>query len=337
MKLISLFVFALGFSSLAHAAGFEKAVLWSGKEGGTANSGMSRITSSESLYFNPAGLAGGEGGDFTLNASPTSLAFEAPIASSTTREKTDKNFTTVGGAFAKYKVNERFGFGVGAYLAAGSKAIYENVTLTPDASNVTLTPTIRTELKVIEYSVGAAYELVPGLRFGAAWRISQVTGGFSTIKKTVGNTAYSFLDIADAKQTRYQGYRLGLQYEAPEHAWGVGAAYRNAVDFLAEGAGTGSVTVIPTNTTTASTVGATKLGTSLPAAFSVGGNYLFSEHYRFLAAVDMVKYSRNQQLTIQGTSNGTTIPNLPLNWKDMYNYRIGAEYTGIDALVLRWG
>ncbi|MGE3260689.1 MAG: OmpP1/FadL family transporter [Bacteriovoracia bacterium] len=340
MKIISLFVLAFGFSSLAHAAGFEKAVLWSGKEAGSGSAGMSRISSSESLYFNPAGLAGGgTGGDFTLNVSPTSIKLQGSIASAAVNEETDKNYSTIGSGFVKYKVNERLGVGVGAYVSGGSKAIYENVSLASDQPTITaFTPTIRTELAIIEYSVGAAYEIIPGLRFGAAWRIAKVDGGFSTVKKTIANTAYSFIDIADAKQTRYNGYRLGLQYENDAKTWGVGATFRNSMNFSAVGNGTGSTTVIPTTITTATTIGKTTLGTGLPWSASLGGNVLVNEDFRLLAAVDMMKYSENKQLTIVGTINGTTvIPNLPLNWKDMYNYRLGGEYLGIETVVLKAG
>jgi long-subunit fatty acid transport protein len=51
----------------------------------------------------------------------------------------------------------------------------------------------------------------------------------------------------------------------------------------------------------------------------------------------MTRYSNNQTLSVTGTLNGTALPNLPLNWKDMYVYRIGVEYTGIETIVLKAG
>lgn len=342
MKLFSFIALAMAGSTLAHAAGFEKAVLWSGKEAGYGAAGMSRITSSESLFFNPAGLAGGnEQGDFTLNVSPTDIKLSGGIASNTVKEETDKNYTTVGSAFVKYKINENFGLGVGAYVAGGSKAVYNSVSLTSDQPTITaLTPEIRTELAIVEYSIGAGYQLMPGLRFGAAWRISHVDGGFSTIKKTIANTAYSYIDLKDAKQTKYNGFRVGLQY-SPDDTWGVGATWRNTLNFNPEATGTGSTTIIPTRVTSATTVSKTSIGTSLPWALSVGGNTKIGDNFRFLAAMDWVRYSINKALMLNGTiTSGTTvasIPNLPLNWKDMYNVRLGGEFALNQNVMLKAG
>lgn len=334
--MMKLFVFLALVGTTAHGAGFEKGVLWSGREAGYAGASLSRITSAESLYFNPAGLAGGEVSDAVLNVSPTSLKLEGPIASTTKVEETDKNFSLLGGAFARYKVLPHLGIGIGAYVAGGSKAIYEDVNLNVEDSRASYTPTIKTDLKIMEYSIGAGLEVVPGLRLGAAWRIAQVDGSFSTIKK-ISNTVYSYVDVEGAKQTKYDGFRLGAQYENPEHSWGVGATFRNNFNFLAEGTASGTTTNLAANTQTIPAGSQTKLGTSLPWSASLGGNALVTDHLRLLAAVDMVKYSRNNQLTIQGTLGTTAIPNLPLNWKDMWNYRLGAEYSALHNLDLRAG
>lgn len=325
--------------STAFAAGFEKSVLWSGKEAGYAASGLSYVMGAESLFFNPAGLAAGENGNIVANLSPTSIKLEGHLASATRLEETDKNFSLLGGGLVSYKVTPQFGIGVGAYAAGGSKAVYESVDLSVDASTVTYKPTIETDLKIVEYSIGAAYELAPGFRLGLAWRIGEAKGGFSSIKKTVTNTAYSYLSIKDAKDTLYNGFRVGLQYQSEDNQWGLGAVYRSAMDFNARGTSTGTTTIIPTNSTTTTTGsgGSTTVATSLPSAISVGGNYLATDSLRLLGAVDYVDYSHNSQLTIGGAFGATAIPNLVLNWKDMWNFRVGGEYALSDATKIRMG
>ena len=331
MKLL-LALMVLG-SAQAMAAGFEKTVLWSGKEAGYAGAGMSRIDSAESLFFNPAGLAAGRS-DAVVNVSPTSLKLSGSIASLSKREETDKNLKALGGIFARYKITDRLGVGVGAYVAGGSSARYESVDLTGDSTNVSYTPEIKTELTIMEYSIGAAFEIVEGLRLGAAWRIADIKGGFSTIKKTVGNTAYSYVNISDAKATDWEAFRLGLQYQKDN--WGVGVSYRSPLYISAEGDTTGATTIIGSNTTTPSTGGKTKLSTAFPKAVSFGGNYAF-DSLRLLGAVDYVNYEKNQQLLVEGNIGTAVIPNVPMNWRNMWNYRLGGEYSLSDSLRLRAG
>jgi long-subunit fatty acid transport protein len=329
-----------------YGAGFEKSVMWSGREAGYAGAGQSRISGSQSIVFNPAGLAGSGNGDLSLNFSPTSLKMKGHLASVATEEETDHNFSPIGGATAGYKINEKLGFGVGAYVIAGNKAIYDGVDLTGDSANVTFRPRIATDFAVMEYAVGGAYEVMPGLRLGAAWRILKANGGLSTIKKVPPTTAYTYVNLVDLKDTKYNGFRLGAQYQAEDDSWGVGATFRNGVDFVAEsGTNNGNVVVIASNTVTNATISNATVGTSLPAAFSLGGNYKLSNDFRLLADVDFVKYSENNQLAINATltsallGGGTPValPNIPLKWKDMWNFRVGGEYTGMAGMALRAG
>jgi long-subunit fatty acid transport protein len=328
-----------------YGAGFEKSVMWSGREAGIAGAGQSRISGSQSIVFNPAGLAGSGKGDVSLNFSPTSLKMKGHLASTNREEETDHNFSPIGGATAAYKLNEQFGLGVGAHVVAGNKAFYDGVDLTGDSANVTFRPRIATDFAVMEYTLGGAYELSPGFRLGLAWRILKAQGGLSTLKKTLNNGAYTYVNLTDLEDTRYNGFRVGAQYQAEDDSWGVGATYRNGVNFAANSgnSNTGNVIVIPSNTVTWATVGGTSVGTSLPAAFSLGGNYKLSDDFRFLADVDFVKYSKNDQLRINGTITsallgGTvSLPNIPLNWKDMWNFRVGGEYTGMAGMALRAG
>ena len=328
-----------------YGAGFEKSVMWSGREAGYAGAGQSRVSGSQSIVFNPAGLAGSGKGDVSLNFSPTNLKMKGHLASVSKEEETDHNFSPIGGATAGYKLNERLGLGVGAYVIAGNKAIYDGVDLTGDSANVTFMPRIATDFAVMEYAIGGAYELSPGFRLGLAWRILKASGGLSTLKKTVTNTAYTYVNLTDLEDTRYNGFRVGAQYQATDDSWGVGATFRNGVNFAANSGNnnTGNVVVIGTNTVSNATVSGASVGTSLPSAFSLGGNYKLSDDFRILADVDYVKYSKNDQLKINATLTsallgGTlALPNIPLNWKDMWNFRLGGEYTGMAGMALRAG
>ncbi len=332
-------IFTIAVSALiagnAYSAGFEKSIMWSGRSVGYGGAAVSVVEGSEGIYFNPAGLAAGKQGDVSLNYSPTWITFNAPIASPSAREDSDHNYNTLGGFTASYKLNEKIGLGVGAYAAGGEHAVYDNVDLSADSPNVTFRPTIESKLRIVEYALGGAYAVTPNLRVGAAWRILHASGSLSTVKKTVNNTAYTFVNVTDAKQTKYNGFRLGVEYQEPK--WGVGAAFRNETNFSAVGQSSGAVTVIPTNTTTAAVGSETTLGLTFPMAVTAGGNYLLWDDLRLLGAIDFVQYSQDEELQFTGTLNGTALPNIPLHWSDMWNFRVGGEFTGLRSVVLRAG
>ncbi|MGZ3650481.1 MAG: OmpP1/FadL family transporter [Bdellovibrionota bacterium] len=330
---------AVLFSANAHAAGFEKAVMWSGKYAGAAGAGaVGGVAGSQSLYFNPAGLAAA--GDVSLNYSPTWINVDGSMVTSTRVDQSRPGVLPFGGGFASYG-SGHWGFGMGAYLAGGEKAIFPDLDLTPIAKPfTTYTPTLETDLMIVEYSIGGACEVMPGLKFGAAWRISKATGTLSSILENTANTAFSHLVIRDAKDTRYNGFRLGAMFEdQANRAWGVGASYRSKVTFDAAGTGSGDTIVIPApvNSVTAQTVADTRVGLTLPAAYSVGGHFAVNDSFKLLAGADYIKYSVDDQIYIIGTANGVTIPNIPLNWSDEWNWRLGVEYSGIHALTLRAG
>ncbi len=114
--------------SKAQAAGFEKAILWSGKEAGYGVASISRIGGSQSIAVNPAGLV--NGADASLNFSPTWVSLEGNLVSTNRLEESDHNFSPVGEISVNYLVFDRLGVGVGAYVAGGSNAIYDGVDFT---------------------------------------------------------------------------------------------------------------------------------------------------------------------------------------------------------------
>lgn len=330
--LISFFV----GTSESYAAGLEKSVMWSGKYAGYAGAAASVVRGSQSIYFNPAGLANPS--DVSLNFSPTWIRVRGHLASRTTEEETDQGMLPFAGAMASYGAG-RFGFGMGAFVVGGEKAIYNTVDLSGDAGSFqAYQPNLITDLEVKEYALGGAMEVMPGLKFGATWRIVKAKGSLSTIKRSTLAAAYSHLYVKDAEDTRYNGFRLGLQYEAPEKNWGAGVAFRSRTTFDAPGSATGTTIIIANQATVPQTIDApVRIGLVLPEMIQVAGHYSFAENWKVLAGVDHANYSVNDFIYVTGTSNGVTLPNIELHWKDMWNYRLALEYTGISSLALRGG
>lgn len=312
----------------AYAGGFEKNVTWSGKYVGIGGAAVSRVEGSESLYFNPAGLATkrGENGDVSLNFSPTFAKFKGSFVVGR-QEESDKSFIPVGGATASYQLMDRLSVGVGYYVSGGTSASYEGVTI-PGWS---FSPELKSELALTELAVGLGYEVLPGLRVGAAWRMLSVSGDFFFASASPGtNTLASYTKIEDISKTKYDGFKVGAQYSNPEKTWGVGVVFRNGVNFNADMRR--SVTVGSSGTVIVPAANGT-IRSSFPWQASIGGNINVSEFWHLHGEFTHTDYDHNGKIDYTGTS----AVSIPLAWKDQQNYKLGVEYTGIENLALRAG
>ncbi len=315
-KLVASSVVAAVLSSnTVFAAGFEKSILWSGKYAGQGNAAVSSATGAEALYFNPAGLAGSKGSEVTLNVSPTSSQFKGPLVTNDTVLDGKRTLSPSFGALGTYAINESISVGVGAYVGAGANAAYENVAGTGGTADL-----IKTELTSLEYSVGVGYKILPGLKFGAAWRYSSVSGNFFTLN----STGAAHIKLSDLKGNNSKGYRFGLQY-APENAnWGVGASYRSSVDFNLDGSLSATLlsngAAVPASGTT-STASA-----QLPEAVSVGGHYNLNSEMTAALEYVWTHYGKVQNIVLGGTVGGADLPDLNTSYKNQTNIRAGFSW-----------
>ena len=308
-------------SGNAFAGGFEKNVTWSGKYVGIGGAAVSRVEGSESLYFNPAGLASkrGENGDVTLNFSPTFAKFKGPFVAGR-QEESDKSFIPVGGATASYQIMDRLSVGVGYYVSGGTSATYESVNLTGVPVIGGTTPELKSELALTELAVGLGYEVLPGLRLGAAWRMLNVNGDFFFAAPG------AYTKIEDIKDTKYNGFKVGAQYQNTDKTWGVGVMFRNGVNFNADmrRSVSGGATIPATDGT---------IRSSFPWQAAIGANYSITEAWHLHGEFTHTDYDHNGKIDYTGAG----AVSIPLNWKDQQNYRLGVEYTGFENLALRAG
>ncbi|RYG53886.1 hypothetical protein EON80_32260, partial [bacterium] len=277
----------------AYAGGFEKNLSWSGKYSGIGGAAVSIVEGSESLYFNPAGLASkrGENGDVSLNFSPTFVKFKGPFVTGR-QEESDKSFVPVGGLTASYQLMDRLSVGVGYYVSGGTSASFDSVNMTGAFGGFTIAPDLKSELALTELALGLGYEVLPGLRVGAAWRVLNVGGDFFF----AGNGAYT--KIEDIKDTQLGGFKVGAQYQAPEKTWGVGITFRNGVTFDADMkrsvvAGAGGVAV-------PGTAADGKITSTFPWQASLGGNYSISDAWHVHGEFTHTDYNHNSRISYTG-------------------------------------
>ncbi len=347
-------------STVAYAAGFEKAVLWSGQYAGVGNVTAPEVEGAQALAFNPAGLAAAGARkasgalrpfELSLQFSPTWTQLKGPI-SSPTQLTSETGFLPIFAGFAAWHPTSRFGLAAGVYEAGGMSADYKNVDFSRLNPNFdTLKPEFKAYLRIIDLSVGAGYELLDGLRVGAAWRISLLDADIysaTPVPAPAGAPAGTppvalvSAQLKDLTDTRFSGFRLGAQY-APHDGWfAVGVDWRTPVAFTAKGSASGSIES-GTAAGPASPVpgGSASISSELPSQIAAGLMVRPLEALRLLAEYDYTNYGIDRRLTIAGalqTPQGPVpIPDIVLDWSAMHTVRVGAEFTGITHLALRAG
>lgn len=332
----------------ASAAGFEKSVFWDAHYGALGGAAQSIVTGPQSLYWNPAGLAGSQGLQINGDFSPTWAMYSGPMAlNSNTVQNSNTTFSPVGAGFISYGLTPQLGVGAGYYVSAGTRADYDSVTPgSLSALGVTYAPPLKADLTLTELSFGAGYELAPGLKIGAGYRLLFVAAGLDTAG-TVGAGAATTLVATQISQASgvAGGFRVGLEYAPKDAAWGLGVSYRNQVRFAVNG-------MANVTTAGAATPGGTSAGTNetiilsgvLPQRVDAAGHYQFSPSFLALVGYTFTNYSQEKSIGISGLSASTlggglpsSSTDVPLNWNNMHNVRVGGEFDGIVDTPLRAG
>lgn len=340
-------------TSNAYSAGFEKSVFWSGKWAGLAGSASAAVDGAESLYFNPAGLAKGKGNELVINYSPTITKFKGSNTVDNKIDDSDRSIKNIPAFLYKHQLNEKISFGVGTYLGAGSTAKFRNVKF--DAFQ--MTPDVKSEIKLVETSIGAGYKVNNNWSFGASWRISYVTAQVYSVTN-LSNAALIATRLEDLNEVNYSSFRVGAQYLADDKQWGLGASYRSKVDFNLKGkANTSTESLVPSSVlasayndpsskyfqlarkkAAADSIKNTdvKIQNSFPQQLVVGGFVNINEKNTVFTEYAWTDYSRNKKFTMTGHALLEQAP-IVQNWKNMHNARLAFENRNIENWSLRIG
>ncbi|WP_252176791.1 outer membrane protein transport protein [Endozoicomonas sp. 4G] len=324
----------------AVAGGFEKATLWDAEYSALAGAAASSVDDSSAIFFNPAGLAFAESNDVALHLSPTWTQTSAPAGGVETYIEGEKNFVPSGGLTGLFKLNDKLTMGYGVYAAGGAGAKYKDVTVGDTfsfgpISASSITGDYSTDIKVVEAGLGLAYRINNNWSVGGTYRLTYATADINLLATQnvgAGNVGAS-VGYNDMSGYNTFGVRLGAMYRSDDNRWGWGINYRSGVDIEADGDynyrdGTG-----------ATVKGDATAETSLPMQISSGVDFQVAPDWTVFGEVTYSQYSNNEQIkfTTDDANLELKVPAINSNWEDQYNYRIAAEYTGVDNWVLRAG
>lgn len=334
----------------AFAAGFEKADFWDAHSAALGSAVQSSIEGPAALYWNPAGLAGLQGLQINANFSATDAGFKGPFQNNTP-VNSNSLFIPVAAGFVGYGVTPSLGVGLGYYVSGGNKAEYSNVDLGLGAVGITYTPNVKGDVTITELSAGAGYEIMPGLKFGAAYRVVFVSGELDTAKATaLGGTNYLVTAVQDTgiSATAATGVRVGLEYAPKDSAFGFGIVYRNRVHFAASS----TATVVSASNyaplTYASAAGTSASGGNptvsgqLPQRIDAAAHYHFNPSFAGYLGYSFSNYAQEQVLGLSGITNvgGSATPvnaDVPLGWTNQQNVRFGFQCDGVKEWPIRLG
>jgi long-chain fatty acid transport protein len=336
-------------SSQAFAAGFEKALFWDAHYSGIAGAAQSSVVGPQALFWNPAGLSGTEGMQVNGNFSPTLAKFNGNVPQSTniaegttptsTAVSSNTGFDPVGAVFASYQVTDKMTAGIGYYVVGGTKADYDSVNI--NFPSVTYNPPLKGDLAITELGLGAGYEVLPGLKIGASYRITFFKADLDdAFAVGSGPTAgvYS-LQYSGLSKTTFNGFKVGAMWEPKDSTYGFGVTWRSRVNATAT---TGNATLVseaPGATSPTSTSGTGSAGLNLPMRFDAAAHYTFIPNWTGFLGYSFTNLSQNQQIgeefDVGGVSQLQT--NIPLNWTNQHNLRFAVEYAGIQDWMIRGG
>jgi long-chain fatty acid transport protein len=327
-----LFVLLLSYGQVAFAS-YEFLMPWSAKEMSMGGAATASVDGSQSLYFNPAGLANLKAAEMNSNISPYIIkstgSLNFPTATTLTQSG---SLSPNGGLFWGTKLNEKLGIGVGVYGAAGATNKYGVMDLT--SAGAVVNPEVSGNLADLEFAVGAGYHLTPELSIGAAWRVSVISSYIKTFNPDPANL-FS-LNIDGLTGSNFAGFRFGAQYRPVEANWGLGASFRTAVPINLKN-GTISGVALKTNTALAGAADGT-VTTSLPWELTVGGYYQLLSNWRFVLQYDFAQYNSLKSFDVTGTLGGVAfVTPLAQNWNNQSRLRLGTEVTDIIPVPIRLG
>jgi len=314
----------------ARAAGIA-VDLHSARAVGMAGAVAGFIDDASAIYFNPAGIAQGQGLEFMIGGTPIIPTFKVtpqiPGGANNNEITGVTNIIPPPHVYFTYGISDEWTVGIGVYSPYGLKVQW------PDAWHP-IGRTIITEanFQTFDISPTVAYKNGP-LRIGIGLQIVRAT---VQLQKDIGplgdpNT-YAHANLGAG--TWGWGGNLGVQYEVIAKTLQLGAFYRSQVklDFT----GSAAFTNVPPQF--GSTLVDQPVTTTLTLPNNIGFGIAYHPMPELVLDADFM-YTSWQQFTAIAINFQNPALNTyePKQWHHTWNYRVGAEYTLNEHVQLRGG
>lgn len=314
----------------ARAAGLA-VDLHSSRAVGMAGAVAGFVDDASAIYFNPAGIAQGQGLEFMIGASPIIPTFKVtpqiPGGTNNNQITGVTNLIPPPFMYFTYGISDEWTVGIGVYSPYGLKVEW------PEAWHpIGRTIITQADFKTFDISPTVAYRKGP-LRIGVGVQIVRST---VQLQKDIGplgdpNT-YAHANFGAA--TWGWGGNIGVQYEVIPKTLQLAAFYRSQVklDFT----GNAAFTNVPPQY--ASTFVDQTVSTTLTLPNNVGFGVAYYPMPELVLDADIMYTSWQQFQAIALNFQNSAINTYePKQWQHSWNYRVGAEYTLNEHVQLRGG
>ena len=341
-------VVAIAVAATASAEGYQVNTL-SAKQNGMGHTGTALKLGSESMIFNPAGMA------FMNNSFDLSGNFTA-IFSSCTATYQGKDYHTAndpstpmsfGAAFSIYK---NLKAGVSFYTPYGS-----GINWTENWPGSTLNQSVKLAAYTVQPTV--AWAITPKLSIGAGLMVTWATVNLN--KGLVSSTSmdallaaqginYQFGDVTPAsvnltgKSQVTVGFNVGVFYEFNKQ-WSVGASFRSKQSLKVK-AGTATVSYADNMAAAVlqekiGVINQSNFAAEMPAPYvlSIGAAYKPTSRLTLAVDAQLTGWSAYKSLEIEFASAPTFNQSLTKDYHNSMTYRLGAQYGLTQRFDVRCG
>jgi len=327
-KLLLFAVFTLS-ASVAFAGGYRVA-LQGQKALAMGHAGVAVINSSESVFFNPAGLVFLED-KLSITAGVTGVFSNISYQNTVTGDyaESDSPMGTPLYFYASYKANDWLSVGLGVYTPYGSEVKYEKGWVGSHLVNsiklqaIYIQPTISVKLSDMVSIGGGPIYATGSVNFDRSLNrtLTDLEGNRSTVE-------------VDAKGVNNWGWVASAMFNFTENLH-LGATYRSEI-ILDTDDGDATFSNIPKSPLTPFEDSSIKAGLPMPAELAIGLSYDFD---KLTVAFDYNRafWSAYESLDIEFEN-----PNIPdsfnaRNYKNSSVYRFGVQYDVSSMFTLRAG
>lgn len=325
---LALLIFTLSFGP-AYGAGFA---LYEFGARGTSMGGtmIGRADDASAVAYNPAGITQLEGTQTMIGMSVVAPGGKVQTPGESTTIKS--NYWTPPHAFLTRQMSDKAWLGLGLYTRFGLGTEFPDGW--PGEYN-----NLFTSVKSLSFNPNLAYKLTDSLSLAVG---GEVMWFDFYQKKMVGRPLGGMEAEVDGDSFGFGG-NVALHYK-PNDTWAIGATYKSRVKQTIKGDATFNRSPVATalgyfNNTSA------EGDLTLPDSFGLG--VMFKPHeklsleanaiYTLWSTYDKLEITYDNALTPGAPTGDAKVSSTSKEWKDVWRFQVGAEYSLNDLIDLRLG
>lgn len=330
MKRATILFCSLIFSSSSMAGGYRVAIQGQ-KALGMAHAATAMSDSSETVFFNPAGMTQLKN-DLEMNLGISLIDSKIAYQNSNTltQAETDNPLGTPINAYIAKKASDKLSYGLGIYTPYGNTVKWDD-----DWAGSHLVNNITFKALYLQPTIAYQFSDSMSIGFGPTYVIGEVELNknlSSALSDSNGNR--SNVTISQSNISEW-GYNLGLMAQASEDIT-IGVTFHSEIKMKARG-GSAKFANIPTSLQTVYKDTTFDADLPLPAELNIGVAYKTSPQTTWAFEINRAYWSAYKELKVSFDSTLIADSVNARNYSDANIFRVGLQHRLNNDLTLRAG